>query len=159
MAFYEGSTIEMSAWYFVENNGSKRYLFLMDLEESTAIGAGPGIRIGLDEDEALFLERKKYIQADIKQAQDEKIKFPKDQWVEIKMVVQLSQKKDGRITLYQDGELLIDAKDIQTLPTDYIYIIQGSAGLYTNIEFGITANSIDSETILYLDEVEVKTIE
>ena len=47
MAFGDGETIRASAWYFIEGTQLAEWLFLFDLEEQTAIGAGPGIRLAL----------------------------------------------------------------------------------------------------------------
>ena len=47
MAFWDGETVRMSAWYFIEGTNALEWLFLMDLEEQAAIGAGPGMRLAL----------------------------------------------------------------------------------------------------------------
>ncbi|MBP8916939.1 MAG: hypothetical protein KBG70_09370, partial [Chitinophagales bacterium] len=47
MAFWEGETVRLSGWYFIEGTNALDWLFLFDLEEQTAIGAGPGMRLAL----------------------------------------------------------------------------------------------------------------
>lgn len=158
MAMYDGQTVQLNAWYYLNGSQEEDYLFLMDLEESTPIGAGPGIRVGIDSENHLFIERKKYLEKDIYQSSNTAIEFPRNTWVKITLEVFLSKKNKGTIKLYQNNQLIIDEKKTKTLPTDFLYVIQGTAGLYTNIEFGITANSISNETILYLDDVDVKEV-
>ena len=153
MAFYEGSIVEFSAWYYLDETEDRPYLFIMDLEESAPISAGPGIRIATEPDGGLFLERKKMIENDIYQSPDTYTTFPKQEWVQVTLRVKLSQKKQGWIQLYQNSQLLIEANNVRTLPKDFLYAIQGTAGLYTNIEVGITANSPEGPTTLFVDDV------
>ena len=39
MAFWKGETVRLSAWYYIEGTQNLNWLFLMDLEEQTPIGA------------------------------------------------------------------------------------------------------------------------
>lgn len=81
MAFWDGETVRMSVWYFIEGTNSLEWLFLMDLEEQTAIGAGPGIRLALV-DNKLRVEYK-FNEKDITQPTGQEIDFPRNQWVEL----------------------------------------------------------------------------
>jgi hypothetical protein len=45
MAFWEGETVRISFWCYLKGNAPASWLFLFDLEEKVAIGAGPGMRI------------------------------------------------------------------------------------------------------------------
>ena len=158
MAFWEGSTVMVEAWYYVENSSSTDWLWLMDFEENTAIGAGPGLRLAVFED-ALILNYKLEAGDNTKQPDETKVVFPMDQWVHVQMEVFLSQKKKGWVKVYQDSELLIHDTDVRTLPVDKLYHTQGTKGQYTNIEFGITANGTGAHQVLYLDDVKAEVID
>jgi hypothetical protein len=41
---------------------------------------------------------------------------------------------------------------------DLIYAQQGTKAMYTNIEFGITANTRENEMTVYLDDINVETL-
>lgn len=156
MAFWEGETIRMSAWYFIEGTNSLEWLFLMDLEEQTAIGAGPGMRLALVNNN-LRVEYK-INEKDIVQVSGQEINFPRDQWVEVVWEVKLSQKNKGSVRLWQDGQLILDTKNKRTLAKDFLYFQQGTKGMYSSCEVGITANSKDSNLTLWIDDVKFEKI-
>ncbi|MDQ3109022.1 MAG: polysaccharide lyase [Bacteroidota bacterium] len=151
MAFWDGEKMRVSAWYYLQGTQKADWLFLFDLEEQTAIGAGPGIRLALV-DNQLRMEYKFY-EKDIIQTAGQEIDFPRDQWVEIIWEVKLSQKHKGSVKLWQDGQLILDSKNNRTLPKDILYSQQGTKGMYSSIEIGGTANSRDSDLILWVDDV------
>lgn len=156
MAFWENDIVFMSAWYYLEGNGNTDWMFLFDIEEQTAIGAGPGMRIAM-EDNSLLVEHK-YNKPNIYQEETNKIDFPRNTWVHVEAEIKLSRKKKGYIKVWQDGQQIISRDNWQTLPKDILYIIQGTRGMYTSIEFGITANTKFSDVVLYVDDVYVKKI-
>lgn len=156
-AFWEGEVVSLSVWYYLEGTQKADWLFLMDLEENTAVGAGPGMRLALV-DNRLRVEHK-YLNPDIIQEKGNEIDFPRNQWVNVKFEALLSQKEKGWVKVYQDDQLILEQYDWQTQPTDILYSVQGTKGIYSNIEFGITANTHDNPTKLYVDDVEVKIIE
>jgi hypothetical protein len=157
MAFWEGETMRVSAWYYLQGTQTANWLFLFDLEEQTAIGAGPGIRLALVNNQ-LRMEYKFY-ESDIVQTAGQEIDFPRDQWVEIIWEVKLSQKKKGAVKLWQDGQLILDSKNNQTLPKDILYSLQGTKGMYSSIEIGGTANSKDSDLVLWVDDVKFEKVD
>lgn len=157
MAFWDGETLRITAWYYMAGTNTAEWLFLMDMEEQTAIGAGPGMRLALV-DNKLRVEYK-FNEKDIVQPEGSEIDFPRDQWVEIKWEVKLSQKHKGTVKLWQDGQLIIDSKNNRTLPKDILYSLQGTKGMYSSIEIGITANSRDSDLILYVDDVVIEKVD
>ncbi len=156
MAFWEGETMYVSVWYFLEGNANYEWLFLLDLEEQASIGAGPGMRLALV-DNKLRIEHK-YNEKDIIQELGKEIDFPRNQWVNLVWEVKLSQKKKGTVKLWQDGNLLITKENHRTLPKDILYFQQGTKGMYSSVEFGVTANSRDNDINLWLDDVEVKKL-
>ncbi len=157
MAFYDGDVVRVSAWYYIEESASLDWLFLFDFEEQAAIGAGPGIRIANTEGTGLVLEHK-FFNQDIYQTEGQDIALPRNQWFNITMEVKLSQKKKGYVKIWQDNVLVLSGDDRKTLPKDFLYSQQGTKGMYTSIEFGITANSKDRDLVLYMDDILVEKI-
>lgn len=157
MAFWEGETVFLEAWYYLEGTAPAQWLFLMDVEEQAAIGAGPGIRVALVDDRLLI--EHKYPKPNIPQPEGREVPFPRDRWVHIRLEVLLAQQERGAVRLWQDGDLLIEQSDWQTLPKDILYFQQGTKGMYSSVEFGITANSSDGPLTLYVDDVKVGILE
>lgn len=155
MAFWEGETARLSAWYYIEGSNSLEWLFLMDLEEQTAIGAGPGMRIALVNNK-LRVEYK-FNEKDITQPLGEEIDFPRNQWVEIVWEIKLSTTHTGEVRLWQNGSLIIDSHNNQTLPKDILYFQQGTKGMYSSCEIGITANSKDNDATIWVDDIKFET--
>lgn len=151
MAFWEGETVRLRAWYYIEGNAPLEWLFLMDLEEQTAIGAGPGMRLALVNNK-LRVEYKFY-EKDITQNTGTELELPRNQWVELVWEVKLSRKKKGTVKLWQNGQLIIDSKNNVTLPKDILYSQQGTKGMYSSCEIGITANSSADDVVLFVDDV------
>ncbi len=156
MAFWEGETVRLSVWYYLEGTNSLEWLFLMDLEEQAAIGAGPGMRLALVENQ-LRVEYKFY-ERDILQTTGQEIYFPRNQWVEVIWEVRLSQKNKGTVRLWQNGKLIIDSKKNTTLPKDILYSQQGTKKMYSSCEVGITANSKDSDLSIWMDDVKFEKV-
>ncbi len=158
MAFWDGETMEVSAMYYLEGTAPNDWMFIMDLEEQTAVGAGPGTRIAFTENDVLGIEHK-YNEPNYLQDPNNVVKFPRDQWVEVKVQVHLSKRKKGWIKLYQDGVLIVERSNVQTLPKDLLYFIQGSKGVYSSCEFGITANSRLATHTLYVDDINIRVLQ
>ncbi len=156
MAYWDGETVSLSAWYFVEGTMPLDWLFLLDLEEQTAIGAGPGMRLALVNNQ-LRVEYKFY-EKDILQTLGQEVDFPRNQWVELKWEVKLSQKKEGAVKLWQNGQLIIDSKNNTTLPKDILYSLQGTKGMYSSVEIGITANSKNNDLTMWMDDIKFEKV-
>lgn len=156
MSFYEGDIVHAEMWYYIEGTASADWLFLFDLEEQAAIGAGPGMRLAITNDQ-LVVEHK-YFNPNIYQKEGEEKNIPRNQWFKITFETLLSQKDEGYVKVWQNDTLVIDQSDWVTLPHDVLYFQQGTKGMYTSIEFGLTANSHDNPMVLYLDDVSVKIL-
>lgn len=156
MAFYEGDVVRISAWYYIEGNATLDWLFLFDFEEQASVGAGPGIRLA-NSDRDLCLEHK-YFTDDVYQAEGQEIPLPRNQWFNLTMEVKLSQKKKGYVKVWQDNVQVLWSENHRTLPKDFLYIQQGTKGMYQSIEFGITANTKSSDMVLYIDDLRVEKI-
>lgn len=156
MAFREGETVKLTAWYYIEGTNSLEWLFLMDLEEQIVIGAEPGMRLALVNNK-LRIEYK-CDEKDITQPAGKEIDFPRNKWVEIVWEVKLSQKNRGAVRLWQNGQLIIDSNNRRTLPKDILYFQQGTKGMYSSCEIGITANSKDSDLTIWVDDIKFEKI-
>lgn len=155
MAFFEGETVQSSIWYYIDGEQELDWLFLMDLEEQTAIGAGPGIRVANVGTGNYGTIEFKFKSDNLEQQTHS---FPRNQWFKITFETYLSQKKKGWVKLYLDDELIIEKKNTKTLPKDILYNLQGTKGMYSSIEIGITANSFSNATVLYADDFSIKVV-
>lgn len=154
MSFWQGETVYASFWYWIEGDAAANWLFLFDIEEQAHIGAGPGMRLAnVGTDNHIWVEHKYLVPNDLQQ--ETPIPLPRNQWVHLEFEALLSKKKEGYVRAWQDGQLIISQNDWKTLPTDILYSQMGTKGMYSSIEFGITANTYDSDMVLYLDDVEV----
>lgn len=156
MAFWEGETIRISASYFIPSLETLKWLFLLDLEEQAIIGAGPGMRLAIV-DNQLRVEFK-FFENDVLQNIEAPLSFPRNEWVDLVWEVKLSTKKEGEIRLWQNDELIIDVSKKRTLPKDNLYFQQGTKGMYSSVEIGITANSHDRDLILWVDDIRFEKI-
>ncbi len=156
MAFWEGDILSIDVWYFLEGESEANWLFILDIEENTAIGAGPGMRLALVNNRLLV--EHKYPNPHIQQSSGNEINFPRNQWVNVRFEAKLSQKRNGYVKVWQDDILILEQNEWKTLPSDLLYFQQGTKGMYSKIEFGITANSHGSPTTMYVDDVDVKVL-
>lgn len=157
MAFREGQVFHMSAWFFIGGSEKRDYLFIFDLEEKAIIGAGPGMRLALIGNDGWLEVEHKYNMPNIKQREGYEISFPRNEWVHVEMETLLSKKDNGYVKVWQNSTLILDQDNWQTLPRDLLYFQQGTKGEYDSVEFGITANSHDGNTEMWVDDIEVWT--
>ena len=92
------------------------------------------------------------------QTPGQEVDFPRNQWVELKWEVKLSQKNEGAVKLWQNGQLIIDSKNNTTLPKDILYSLQGTKGMYTSVEIGITANSKNNDLTIWMDDIKFEKV-
>ena len=157
MAYWGGETVRMTAWYYIKGTESLDWLFLMDLEEQTAVGAGPGMRLALVNNQ-LRVEHK-FLEDDIVQIGGAEVNFPRNEWIEIIWEVKLSSEDKGAVKLWQNGLLIIDSENNRTLPKDLLYFQQGTKDMYSSIEIGITANSADKDLTIWVDDIKFEKID
>lgn len=156
MAFYEGETVRSSVWYYIDGEQELDWLFLLDLEEQTPIGAGPGMRVANVGSDNYATVEFKFKEGNLTQ---ETHSFPRNQWFKITLETHLSKKKKGWVRLYLDDTLIIEEKDTRTLPKDLLYNQQGTKGMYTSIEIGITANSFSNDAVVYADDFSIEVVD
>ena len=157
MAFYEGDIVAVEMWYYIEGTEDSEWLFLFDLEEQAAIGAGPGMRLAMVNN-SLVVEHK-YLNPNIFQTEGEELKVPRNQWFKIRFETLLHKKEKGYVKVWQNDTLIIEQQNWNTLPKDILYFQQGTKGMYSSIEFGITANGHSGNALtVYADDISVKVL-
>lgn len=141
--FVKGDDVWFSGWYLAPE-GSSLPFTLMDLE-STWIKEHPGVRIMLDPPGHLMVELKWATKPKHRQAKGREVRFPTGRWVEIRLHLRLSEKSDGLVELWQDGDKIVEARG-QTLPL--------AGAIYDNLEVGVSAHSFGPESAtLFVDDV------
>lgn len=154
MAFWEKETVNIDFWIYIPGNNDLDWLFIFDLEEKVPIGAGPGMRLAIVNNQLLV--EHKYPYPNIEQSGNG-IDFPRNEWVNVRMETKLSRKRKGTVKVWQNGSLILEADNWQTLPKDILFVQQGTKGMYNQIEFGATANADDDINTVYIDDVIVYT--
>lgn len=144
--FVEGDDVWYQAWYYIE--GSVRPFTLVDLE-ADLVQSSPGIRVMLFDEGELGVELKALQKPHYRQAGDKKVSFPTDRWVQVTWHMHLSAGARGRVRLWQDDQLLVDAVG-QTLPF--------RTAIYNNLEVGISAHTFgDQPATVYVDDLLITT--
>ncbi len=156
MAFYEGETVRADAWYYIQGSENLDWLFLMDIEEQATIGAGPGLRIAVVNNQLVL--NSKYLADNTFQPEGNGIEIPRNEWFKLTLEIKLDQRKKGWAKVYQNDQLVIERTNFRSLPRDRIYNIQGTKGMYTSIEIGATANSYNNAVKLFIDDFSIKTL-
>lgn len=140
--FKQGQEVWYRAWYRID--GPVRPLTLVDLE-SSMVKESPGIRVMLFGDGELGAELKALDKPTFRQHLDKRKLFPVNRWVEVIWNLHLDETDKGRVRLWQDGELVVDATG-PTLPF--------RTAFYNSLEVGISAHSrSDAPTALFVDDI------
>lgn len=139
LCFAKGDHIWFSGWYYLEKGVPST---LVDFE-TRRLDQGPGIR--------LFVRQNKYASMELKfahkpQYNQTRVALPVGKWAHIKLHLWLSNREDGIIEIWQDGDKILSTKG-QTLPTHDT--------VYNSMEVGITATTM--ETVLIVDDVAVSS--
>lgn len=154
--FENNSVVEYEAWYYIQSQESLPDLFLVDFEDPAYISSSPGFRIMINENEEVCVERNKMNHHTLQQTIGTHKKFPKNQWVKLKIEFKLSQRKKGYVKIWQDDELILDHSNVITLAKDFAYASLGTVGFLRQIEIGITANGTAGDLVMYMDDFRIK---
>ncbi len=136
----EGDTVDLSAWYFIEQGMP---VGLMDLE-SSFIDQGPGMRVLADQTGRLRVELK---WGDKPTYRSEAV-LPVGRWTQLRLRILLSAAQSGTIELWVDNEPVIDATG-QTLPL--------GDTILDRFEIGTTANNDLGPVTMFVDDVRIET--
>ena len=119
---------------------------VLDLE-TTWIAEHPGMRIVIVDGKYASLQLKAAGHAYYRQEKGKEVLFPKGQWVNLKVHLKLTEKDDGVIELWQDGQQILDTHG-QTLVLAH--------AIYNSFEIGISAyNEKEKAATLYVDDVSI----
>ncbi|MFZ4766217.1 MAG: heparin lyase I family protein [Roseimicrobium sp.] len=141
--FVKGDDVWVSIWCYVPRD-SGMPATVLDLE-TTWLTEHPGIRVFITDGKYAALQLKMVGHPYYRQPKGKEVRFPTGQWVHLKLHLKLSEKDDGVIELWQDGQKLIDTRG-QTLVL--------ACAIYNSLEIGISAyNETDKPAILYVDDV------
>lgn len=137
----KGDQVWYSGYYYVAGGMPRT---LADFETS-ALQWGPGPRLillgDLAGDPHLGLELKHGLKPTYRQ-EGNRIPFPRQKWVHILLHLELSNRSDGVIQIWQDCQLIVDARG-KNLPK--------ASAVLDRMQLGITATNV--ETTLYLDDL------
>jgi hypothetical protein len=121
-------------------------LTIVDLENKW-FGESPGIRIIFMNNQHLAVELKYGDKPTYRQPAAQEVIFPIKQWVHVKVYFLMNDQEGGKIKVWQDGILIIDAQG-RTLPT--------SNSVQTSLEVGISATA--QESVIYMDNIKSKVV-
>ena len=145
MHFVKGDDVWMSLWCYVPAASGMPFTVL-DLE-TTWINQHPGMRIVIEDGKHACFQLKGYEHPYYRQPKGKEVEFPKGRWVYLKAHLQLTERPDGVIELWQDGQKIIDTHG-QTLVL--------AKTIYNSFEVGISAyNEKQKTATLYLDDVSI----
>ena len=136
VAFEKGDDFWFEGRFFIEGELPTT---IADFESSHFV-SGPGPRL-IFKGSHLAVENKFGSELTYRQQAGGEVNFPTNEWVTVKVHL-LYDEENGKIEVWQDGVLIIDATG-QNIPVDF--------WLQDGIEVGISATS--SETSMYLDDL------
>lgn len=121
-------------------------LTIFDLENKW-FDEAPGIRLIFMNDQHLAVELKYGSKPTYRQPSGQEIIFPTKQWVNVKVYFLMDDREAGKIKIWQNGNLIIDAQG-KTLPT--------YNSVQTSMEVGISATG--KESVIYMDNIKSKVV-
>ncbi len=143
--FVKGDDVWMSLWCHVPA-GSGMPFTVLDLE-TTWIHQHPGMRIVIADGKHACFQLKGFDHPYYRQPKGQEVPFPTGKWVHLRAHLKLSERGDGVIELWQDGQKIIDTHG-QTLVLAH--------AIYNSFEIGISAyNEQGRPATLYVDDVSV----
>jgi len=143
--FESGDDLWVSAWFFIQGFENYQGMFVLDIE-TTEFQGSPGRRLMMSGgDNELKLESKSNVSGpEYRQAKENIIPFPKNEWVHIILHLRLSARQEGLTEIWQDSVKIIEQFG-QNMPTDRT--------VYDRFQFGITANGSSHDKVIYIDDV------
>lgn len=142
--FVEGDDVRFSAAFLL---AERRPFTLFDLESSW-LDLGPGPRLAIDDDGALYVELKFGPKPTFRQAGPNKVAVPIGRWFQVEVRYVLKAFDGGVIEVSQDGKLILSATG-WTLPLPNTIL--------NSLEVGISAtNHVDGETTVWVDDVQIE---
>lgn len=132
-----GDVFHFDGWFFLEAGTP---FTLVDVE-TTWILQHPGIRVVVWGGRHLGMELKWADKPQYRQVAGREVDIPRGRWFRLRFALDLSAGEDGRVRVWQDEVLVVDAPG-RTLPVPF--------AVYNSLEVGITSNH-DAATLLMDD--------
>lgn len=163
----EGQTVIIGAQFYLESEANIENLLLLDVEccscwdPSVPDNQCPGIRLMLsnvDGSDYLSIERGKI---GLETLEQDNVVFPRNEWVEVRWVTQLSSSENGTNQLFINGTSVIDESGTN-MPNENIFRDIFAAEniefelqtpvVYERLQIGATANPTEHNIQLYIDD-------
>ena len=167
----EGSTVRISASFYIASTDNIENLFLIDIEccscwdPSVPNNQCPGIRLIMKDNDHLSIERGKILGSTIAQTN---VAFPRNEWVNIVWELKLSQDNDGLNKLSINNQEVISENGMN-MPNASLFEIEFANNgidfelqeplLYERFQIGATANPTQFDIELFIDDVKFEIIE
>lgn len=154
--FSRGDSLDVAASLVVPPLSRGR-ISLIDIEcKYCGVAAQPGIRLFVDTDRSIYLERGKLgIASSFRQTRGPWV--PVDTWFDLRWSIQFSPEQDGTSDVWIDGNHVLSARGAN-FPDQRIARSHGISLLaeqYDRIQIGLTANSQPRPVSILLDDVEI----
>jgi hypothetical protein len=153
--FEQGETFYYSAWYYIERpDNHYGTFFVMDLGE--IVHGSLEMRV-MAWEENLELERNKISLPNLFQEQPA-VLFPVNRWTHLELEIKLSQYKKGSVKMKLDGVEILNKDKVVTMPKDKVNLVWDTKNYYERVQVGITAKSGTQDLVMYVDDVEIKSL-
>lgn len=167
----EGSTVRISASFYIASTDNIENLLLMDLEccscwdPSVPDNQCPGIRLMMKNNDHLSIERGKILGTTIVQSS---VEFPRNEWVNVVWELKLSQNDDGFNKLSINNQEVISESG-RNMPNARLFETEfANNGIdfklqeplfYERFQIGATANPTQFDIELFIDDVKLEIAE
>ncbi len=167
----EGSTVSISASFYISSTENIENLLLIDLESCSCWDPTvpdnqcPGIRLMMKDNDHLSIERGKILNSTLVQTQ---VAFPRNEWVDVTWEMTLSQENTGMNSLYINGQEVIsesgtnmpNAGEFEVEFAEYGIDFELQEPLfYERFQIGATANPTEHDIEMFVDNVRFEVIE
>ncbi len=140
LALRKNTLVNITTWFYIAEGSPTG---LIDLE-CEFIKESPGIRLLLSDQLEPRIEMKWGSKASYRPLSNIDAKIPRNQWVKLALYLALTDNANGVMQVRINNNLVIDARG-QTL--------FDANGLYNRMQLGITANTANSNAVVYVDDV------
>ena len=130
----------ITAWYYIAEGNPTG---LMDLE-CEFISESPGIRLLLNDQLEPRVEMKWGNKTTFRVSPNLGTKLPRNQWFKLRLNLAVTDNNNGIVQLYVNNQLVIDGRGQTLFSTD---------GFYNRLQVGVTANTANSNSVVYMDEI------
>ena len=167
----EGSTVRISASFYIASTNNIENLLLIDLEccacwdPSVPDNQCPGIRLMMKDNDHLSIERGKILGSTIVQSD---VAFPRNEWVNVVWELKLSQDNNGLNKLSINNQEVISESGMN-MPNASLFKTEfANNGIdfelqeplfYERFQIGATANPTQFDIELFIDDVKFEITE